>query len=493
MSDVRNYETYQGVFSGYDIKPGFLDEVFNAQGEVLPHYSLVLNQFKKFSLEDFNELNELAKISFFNQGVTFAVYSDKARGVERIFPFDLFPRIISAEDWSHLERGVIQRNVAINLFIQDIYNKKQILRDGIVPAELIFSSGHYAKAMLGINPVGNIYNHISGTDLIKHSDGQYYVLEDNVRCPSGVSYVLSNREAMKKTLFNLFRKHDVLSVQDYPQQLLAIMQSVAPPSDNEPICVVLTPGVYNSAYYEHSFLALTMGIPLVEGRDLFVDQNYVYMKTIYGPQRVDVIYRRIDDFYIDPLAFNADSVLGIPGLMGAYREGNVSLLNAPGTGAADDKAVYSYVPEIIKYYLGEDPILNNVHTYRCELDNDYKYVLEHMEDLVVKPVDESGGYGILVGSNSTREQREELKKAITANRRKYIAQPIMSLSLHSTYIEKENKFEGRHIDLRTYTLLGKDKQFVIKGGLSRVALTKGSLVVNSSQGGGSKDTWVLAQ
>ncbi|MDQ3292489.1 MAG: circularly permuted type 2 ATP-grasp protein [Bacteroidota bacterium] len=493
MSDVRNYETYQGVFSSYDIKPGFLDEVFNADGEVLPHYNLVLDQFKKFTLEDFNELNELAKVSFFNQGVTFAVYSDKARGVERIFPFDLFPRIISARDWSHLERGVIQRNQAINLFIQDIYNKKQILRDGVVPAELIFSSSHYAKAMLGINPVGNIYNHISGTDLIKHSDGQYYVLEDNVRCPSGVSYVLSNREAMKKTLFNLFRKHDVLSVQDYPQQLLSMMQSVAPPTDNEPICVVLTPGVYNSAYYEHSFLALTMGIPLVEGRDLFVDQNYVYMKTIYGPQRVDVIYRRIDDLYIDPLAFHPDSVLGIPGLMGAYREGNVSLLNAPGTGAADDKAVYSYVPEIIKYYLGEDPILNNVHTYRCELDSDYAYVMEHMEDLVVKPVDESGGYGILVGSNSTREQRDEMKKVITANRRKYIAQPIMSLSLHSTFIEKENKFEGRHIDLRTYTLMGKDKQFVLKGGLSRVALTKGSLVVNSSQGGGSKDTWVLAK
>ncbi|RDC61886.1 circularly permuted type 2 ATP-grasp protein [Adhaeribacter pallidiroseus] len=493
MSDVRNYEMYKGVFQGYNLNPAYLDEVFSPAGEVLPHYSLVLDQFQHFTAEDFKELNELAKVSFFNQGVTFAVYSDKARGVERIFPFDLFPRIISAQDWNHLERGVIQRNMAINLFIQDIYHKKQILRDGIVPPELIFSSSHYTKAMLGFSPIGNIYNHISGTDLIKHSDGEYYVLEDNVRCPSGVSYVLSNREAMKKTLFNLFRKHNILSVQDYPQQLLAMMQSVAPETDNEPTCVVLTPGVYNSAYYEHAFLALNMGIPLVEGRDLFVDRNYVYMKTIYGPQKVDVIYRRIDDPFIDPLAFNPNSVLGIPGVLGAYREGNVTLLNAPGTGAADDKAVYSYVPDIIKYYLAEEPILNNVHTYRCELESDYNYVLEHMEELVVKPVDESGGYGILVGSCSTREQREELKKAIKANRRKYIAQPIMSLSLHSTFIEDENKFEGRHIDLRTYTLLGKDKQFVLKGGLSRVALTKGSLVVNSSQGGGSKDTWVLSK
>jgi uncharacterized circularly permuted ATP-grasp superfamily protein len=421
------------------------------------------------------------------------VYSDKARGVERIFPFDLFPRIISAAEWQRLEQGVIQRNIALNLFIQDIYNRKQILRDGIVPAELIFSSNHYAKAMLGINPVGGIYNHISGTDLIRHSDGEYYVLEDNVRCPSGVSYVLNNREAMKKTLFNLFRKHNIRSVQDYPQQLLAIMQSIAPDGLEEPVCVVLTPGVYNSAYYEHAFLALSMGIPLVEGRDLFVDKNHVYMKTIHGPQKVDVIYRRIDDHFLDPLTFSPESTLGVPGIMGAYREGNVMLLNAPGTGAADDKAVYSYVPAIIKYYLGEEPLLQNVHTYRCELDSDLAFVLEHMEELVIKPVDESGGYGILVGSASTRQQRDEFRKIITANRRKYIAQPIMSLSVHPTFIEDKNQFEPRHIDLRTYTLLGKDKQFVLPGGLSRVALKRGSLVVNSSQGGGSKDTWVLAE
>jgi len=493
MSDVRLLEINNEVFSKYNLNPAFLDEVFKPEGEALPHYNLVLEQFKQFSAENFIELNEHAKVSFFNQGVTFAVYSDKARGVERIFPFDLFPRIIAAQEWDQVERGVIQRNLAINSFIHDIYHRKQILKDGVVPAELIFSSNNYPKAMMGINPAGNIYNHISGTDLIKHSDGEYYVLEDNVRCPSGVSYVLSNREAMKKTLFNLFRKHNIRSVQDYPQQLLSIMQSVAPQGVDEPICVVLTPGVYNSAYYEHAFLALNMGVPLVEGRDLFVDKNQVFMRTIYGPQRVDVIYRRVDDHFLDPLAFSPDSMLGVPGLISAYREGNVTLLNAPGTGAADDKAVYSYVPDIIKYYLGEEPILKNVHTYRCELDSDFAYVMEHMEELVVKPVDESGGYGILVGSASTREQREEFKKVIAANRRKYIAQPIMSLSVHATFIEGENQFEPRHIDLRTYTLLGKDKQFVLKGGLSRVALKKGSLIVNSSQGGGSKDTWVLAE
>ena len=493
MSEVRIIEHEKGIFSKYLCNSGFLDEAFNLYGEPLRHYQLVFDQFRRFLVEDFKELNELAKMSFFNEGITFAVYSDKARGVERIFPFDLLPRIIAAKEWQHIEQGVIQRNVALNLFIQDIYNKKQILRDGIVPAELIFSSDHYAKAMLNSNPVGGIYNHISGTDLIRHSDGEYYVLEDNVRCPSGVSYVLNNREAMKRTLFNLFRKHDILSVQDYPQQLLSIMQSIAPDGVDDPVCVVLTPGAYNSAYYEHSFLALNMGIPLVEGRDLFVDKNYVYMKTIYGPQKVDIIYRRIDDQFLDPLAFDPNSVLGVPGIMGAYRQGNVMLLNAPGTGAADDKAVYSYVPAIIKYYLGEEPLLQNVHTYRCELDSDLAYVLEHMEELVIKPVDESGGYGILVGSASTKQQRDEFKRIIKANRRKYIAQPIMALSVHPTFIEDQNQFEPRHIDLRTYTLLGKEKQFVLKGGLSRVALKRGSLVVNSSQGGGSKDTWVLAK
>lgn len=486
-------EILNGVFKEYQMNPNFLDEVFHTEGSANPHYNEVLKQFAKFSAEDFRELNEQAKLSFFNQGVTFAVYSDKTKGVERIFPFDLFPRIIPAVEWAKLEKGLIQRNLAINQFIHDIYHNKHILKDGVVPAELIFSSQHYAKAMLGVNPVGGIYNHISGTDLIKHKDGEYYVLEDNVRCPSGISYVLSNREAMKRTLFQLFRKHNVRSVQDYSQQLLATMQSVAPEGVDNPTCVLLTPGLYNSAYFEHAFLALNMGIPLVEGRDLYVDKNFVYMKTIYGPKRVDVLFRRVDDAFLDPLVFRPDSVLGIPGIMGAYREGNISLLNAPGTGASDDKAVYSYVPDMIKYYLNEEPILNNVHTYRCEIDSDYKFVMENMEKLVIKPVDESGGYGILVGSKATKEELSEFRSAISQNRRKYIAQPIMALSTHATFIDEDNHFEPRHIDLRTYTLLGKDRQFVLKGGLSRVALVRGSLIVNSSQGGGSKDTWVLSQ
>lgn len=484
---------FTGVFSDYQVSPDFLDEVYDHKGTGKAHYQLVLNKFLQYRAENFRELNEHAKLSFFNQGITFAVYSDKAKGVERIFPFDLFPRIIPAEEWAKVEDGVIQRNLAINHFIHDIYHKKQILRDGIVPAELVFSSKNYTKAMFGIKPVGLIYNHISGTDLIKHKDGEYYVLEDNVRVPSGISYVLSNREAMKRTLFNLFRKFNIRSVQDYSSQLLATMQSVAPEGAEEPTCVLLTPGLYNSAYFEHAYLALSMGIPLVEGRDLFVDKNFVYMKTIYGPKRIDVIYRRVDDDFLDPLSFKPDSVLGVAGIMGAYREGNVSLLNSPGTGAADDKAVYAYVPAIIRYYLGEEPILNNVHTYRCELESDYKYVMEHMEELVIKPVDESGGYGILIGSKATKEEISNFKDSIRQDRRKYIAQPIMSLSRHPTFIEDQNCFEPRHIDLRTYTLLGKDRQFVLKGGLSRVALTKGSLIVNSSQGGGSKDTWVLAE
>ena len=493
MSAGTVHPNFTEVFSNYEFNPKFLDEVFNDKDNVNGHYRKVLDHFAHMSAQDFKVLNDHAKLSFFNQGVTFAVYSDKAKGVERIFPYDLFPRIIPADEWARLEEGLIQRNLAINHFIHDIYNKKQILRDGKVPAELIFSSKNYTKAMLGVKPVGRIYNHISGTDLIKHSDGQYYVLEDNVRVPSGISYVLANREAMKRTLFSLFRKFKVRTIQDYSQQLLATMHSVAPEGADTPTCVLLTPGLYNSAYFEHAFLAMDMGIHLVEGRDLFVDKNFLFMKTITGPRRVDVVYRRVDDDFLDPLMFNPDSVLGVAGLMAAYREGNVTLLNAPGTGAADDKAVYTYVPDMIRYYLNEEPILNNVHTYRCEIDTDYKYVIEHMAELVIKPVDESGGYGILVGSKATQAEISNFKDIIRQNRRKYIAQPIMALSRHPTFIESSNQFEPRHIDLRTYTLLGKDKQFVLKGGLSRVALTKGSLIVNSSQGGGSKDTWVLAE
>lgn len=486
-----NNSAFTSAFSSYQVNDHLFDEVFEPNGKVKKYYQKVLGLFNKFTQEELKKLNDFAKHSFFNQGVTFAVYSDNMKGVERIFPFDLFPRIITMQEWERLEKGIIQRNRAINMFIHDIYHEKKILKDKVVPAELIFSSNYYLKEMINVNPPGGIYTHISGTDLIKHKDGEYYVLEDNLRCPSGVSYVLSNREAMKRTLSKVFLSHNILPVQDYPEQLLATLQSIAPEGVDNPTCVLLTPGMYNSAYYEHSFLAQSMGIQLVEGRDLYVDKNYVYMKTLQGPRRVDVIYRRVDDEFLDPLCFRTDSVLGIPGLMGCYLQGNVTLINAPGTGAADDKAVYTYIPQIIKYYLSEEPILKNVHTYRCEVEDEYKYVLENMEDLVIKPVDESGGYGIFIGNKASKSEVEKFKGLIKANRRKYIAQPIMSLSVHSTFIEESEFFEPRHIDLRSFCLMGKNKEFVLKGGLSRVALKKGSLIVNSSQGGGSKDTWVL--
>jgi uncharacterized circularly permuted ATP-grasp superfamily protein len=479
------------LFENYDIAPHFFDEAFTSSKKQHIQYEKLFEELKNYSFNDINDLNEYARRSFFNQGITFNVYSDQHTGVEKIFPFDLFPRIIPQQEWQQLEKGVLQRNIAINLFLKDIYNDKKILKDKVFPSDLLFSCEFYNKHMLGFIPHGEIYTHVCGTDLIKHSDGEYYVLEDNARCPSGVSYVMSNRDTMKKMFSHVFARHQVQSVQEYPDQLLATMQSVAPEGVDDPVCVLLTPGVYNSAYYEHAFLALNMGIQLVEGRDLFVDKNFVYMKTIYGPKRVDVIYRRVDDDFIDPLVFRPDSRLGVAGLMSAYRDGNVTLLNAPGTGAADDKAVYTYLPQIIKYYLGEEPILKNVHTYRCEKDDELKYVLENMAQLVVKPVDQSGGYGILIGSNSTKQEREDMKALIKADRRRYIAQPIMSLSVHPTFIDETGKYEQRHIDLRTFTLMGKDRQYVLKGGLTRVALTRGSLVVNSSQGGGSKDTWVL--
>jgi uncharacterized circularly permuted ATP-grasp superfamily protein len=493
MTDLHPADTKNSVFNTYPFDEALFDEVFKEDGKTAKHYQKILKHFGKLSVEDYKKLDEFAKITFFNQGVTFAVYTDTLKGVERIFPFDLMPRIISALEWEHIETGVIQRNKAINMFLYDMYHEKNIMRDGIVPADLVFTSNFYNREMIGVNPPGGIYTHICGTDLIRHKDGEYYVLEDNVRCPSGVSYVLSNRETMKKVFSNLFLSHDVKPIDDYPAQLLDMITSVAPDGIDNPTCVVMSPGIYNSAYYEHSFLAQSMGIQLVEGRDLMVDKNFVYMKTMHGPQRVDVIYRRVDDDFIDPLVYKPDSYLGVPGMMGAYKAGNVTLINAPGTGAADDKAVYIYVPEIIRYYLNEEPILKNVHTYRCEIEEDYQYVMANMENLVVKPVDESGGYGILIGSKAKKGEIEEFKKVITANRRKYIAQPIMSLSVHSTFIEEEEKFEQRHIDLRTFCLMGRNKQFVLKGGLSRVALTRGSLVVNSSQGGGSKDTWVLGE
>ncbi|NJC27650.1 circularly permuted type 2 ATP-grasp protein [Neolewinella antarctica] len=482
-----------GLFANYDVQKGTLDEAFSNFKAAYPKYNLIRERFGKLKLAEFRRLNESAKLSFLNQGITYAVYSDQGGGTERVFPFDLFPRVITAGEWADLEVGLLQRNKALNLFLEDVYNDQKILKDKVVPESIIRSSAHYVPAMEGFRPAGGIYTQICGTDLVRHTDGNFYVLEDNLRSPSGVSYVLSNRQAMRRTLYDLFTQTRVEDVSEYPKMLLDTLKSVAPRPDN-PNCCVLTPGHFNSAYYEHSLLAQRMGIDLVQGSDLFVDKDdIVYVKTIRGPQRMDVIYRRIDDDFLDPEVFRKDSMLGVSGLMRAYLAGNVSIVNAPGTGIADDKAICAYVPDMIKYYLDEEPIIANVKTYICDKPEDLKYVLENMKELVVKPVDMSGGYGVLICDRLSKAELEEAAAALKANPRNFIAQPKIMLSTHGTFIEEENEFQARHIDLRTFTLLGKDTAKVLRGGLTRVALTKGSLIVNSSQGGGSKDTWVIAE
>ena len=478
------------IFSSYVRKEGLFDEVFEGNGDVKSVYQKLLDLYGSRSIEDYVSLNTKAKSSFFNQGITFQVYGDK-QSQEKIFPFDLFPRIIDPAEWEIIEKGAIQRSLALNHFLWDVYHDKKIVKDGIVPIELLSSSPNYLHQMMDVDPPSRVYNHISGTDIIKHSDGNYYVLEDNIRCPSGVSYVICNRTALKRALFGVFNHYKTHTVTDYAENLLNLLESVKPPGVDSPVCVVITPGMFNSAYYEHSYLAKAMGVELVEGRDLFVENDFVYMKTTQGPVRVDVVYRRVDDLFIDPMEFNPNSSLGVPGLFAAYRKGNVTIANAPGTGVADDKAIYTYVPDIIKYYLDEEPILKNVHTYHCSRPDELKYVLEHVHELVIKPVDEAGGYGISIGNKLTKDEIEKVKAEVKANPRKYVAQPIMSLSVHPTYIDQKESFEQRHVDLRTFTVLGHDKQFVLKGGLTRVALKEGNLIVNSSQGGGSKDTWVL--
>ncbi|MAU72827.1 MAG: hypothetical protein CML04_12100 [Pseudozobellia sp.] len=478
------------IFSSYLRNPVLYDELFDKTGEIKDIYSRLFELYGGHTIKEYVKLNDKAKSSFFNQGITFQVYGEK-ESTEKIFPFDLFPRIIAPEEWEIIERGAIQRSRALNLFLWDIYHEKKIIKQGIVPLELISSSANYLNQMVDLDPPGGIYNHISGTDIIKHNDGNYYVLEDNIRCPSGVSYVICNRTALKRALFGVFNHYRTHSVTNYAENLLDLLETVKPKGVDIPNVVVLTPGMYNSAFYEHSYLAKTMGVELVEGRDLFVENDFVYMKTTHGPEKIDVIYRRVDDAFIDPLEFRADSALGVPGLFAAYKKGNVTLANAPGTGVADDKAIYTYMPDIIKYYLDEDPILNNVHTYHCSKPDELKYVLEHINELVIKPVDEAGGYGISIGNRLSKEEIEEVKLQVKANPRKYVAQPIMSLSVHPTYIDDTESFEQRHVDLRTFTIMGRDRDFVLKGGLTRVALKKGNLIVNSSQGGGSKDTWVL--
>jgi uncharacterized circularly permuted ATP-grasp superfamily protein len=429
-----------------------------------------------------------AERALLNLGITFNVYGDSA-GTERIFPFDLVPRIVSAAEWREIERGLKQRIQALNLFIGDVYHDQKIVKDGIVPAAILRSATSFRAQCVGMKPPRGIWCHVTGTDLVRNGDGQIYVLEDNLRCPSGVSYVLENRAIMKRTFPKVFESSRIRPVDDYPHRLRDMLEFLSPDGVDSPRVVALTPGVYNAAYFEHSFLAQQMGVELVEGRDLVVLDGYVWMRTTKGFERVDVIYRRIDDDFLDPKTFRADSALGVPGLMEVYEAGRVALANAPGTGVADDKVTYAYVPQIVKYYLGEDIILPNVPTYVCDDERDRAYVLEHLSTLVVKAANESGGYGMLVGPHSTKAEQAEFARRIEAAPRNYIAQPTLSLSRVPTIVD--GAFEGRHVDLRPYILYGEDI-FVLPGGLTRVALTKGSLVVNSSQGGGSKDTWVLA-
>ena len=474
-------------FETYD--PGnFYDELFAAKGKPHPEAALLIERINSLSPGELQQRQQAVQVALFKEGVTFNVYGND-QGAERIFPFDIIPRIVSAQDWSRLEQGLKQRIYALNLFLTDIYGEQKIIKDGVIPAELIESSKGFLKPCLGLQPPGGIWCHITGTDLVRDRDGEWYVLEDNIRCPSGVSYVLENRRVMKTTFPQIFRAMEIQPVEDYPSYLLETLLNLAPPHLSDPTVVVLTPGVYNSAYFEHSFLAQQMGVELVEGRDLVVADGFLQMRTTKGLQRVDVVYRRIDDDFIDPLAFRSDSLIGVPGFMEVYRAGRVALANALGTGVADDKVIYAYVPQMIRYYLNEDQILPNVPTYMCWEQHQQDYVLANLDKLVVKAANESGGYGMLVGAYASDQQRQEFAQLIQTNPRNYIAQPTLSLSRVPTLVG--DHFEGCHVDLRPYILYGKDI-YVSPGGLTRVALKKGSLIVNSSQGGGSKDTWVLS-
>lgn len=472
-------------FDDYDLG-NFYDELFVEPGKPRPEAALLIQRLESLSLKELQQRQQTAQKALFKLGVTFNVYSDN-QGTERIFPFDIVPRVVSSQEWDRLEQGLKQRIHALNLFLDDIYNEQKIIKDGVIPQSLIYSAKGFLQPCVGLKPPEGIWCHITGTDLVRDRDGQWYVLEDNLRCPSGVSYVLENRRVMKSTFPQVFREMAIRPVDDYPSQLLETLLNLAPPVP-DPRVVVLTPGMYNSAYFEHSFLAQQMGAELVEGRDLVVADGYLQMRTTKGLQRVDVIYRRIDDDFMDPQEFRADSMLGVPGLMEVYRQGRVAIANAPGTGVADDKVIYAYVPQMIRYYLGEEQILPNVPTYLCWEPDQQAYVLDNLEKLVVKAANESGGYGMLMGAQATPAEREEFAQRIKANPRNYIAQPTLKLSRVPTLID--GKFEGCHVDLRPYILYGKDI-YVNPGGLTRVALRRGSLVVNSSQGGGSKDTWVV--
>ncbi|MGE0800435.1 MAG: circularly permuted type 2 ATP-grasp protein [Lautropia sp.] len=465
--------------------PDGYDEMLLADGSVRPHYAVYQQWLRSRSAESMQRKRDEADLIFRRTGITFSVYGDES-GTERLIPSDVVPRILSADDWAFLEKGLAQRVKAINRFLADIYHQQEILRAGLIPTDQILINQQYQVAMVGVKVPHQTYAHIVGVDMVRHSDGDFYVLEDNLRVPSGVSYMLSNRKMMMRLFPELFQQYSVRPVEHYPAMLLDTLNAAS--LQDRPTVALLTPGPYNSAYFEHAFLAQQMGVELVEGRDLFVEDGFVFMRTTSGRQRVDVIYRRLDDVFLDPLAFRPDSVLGVPGLLAAYRLGNVVISNAIGTGVADDKSIYPYVPEMIKFYLGEEPLLKNVPTWQCRKPEDLGYVLAHLPELVVKEVHGAGGYGMLVGPTSTSEEVERFRKILQAHPEGYIAQPTLSLSTCPTFVEEG--VAPRHLDLRPFVLTGREIR-IVPGGLTRVALRKGSLVVNSSQGGGTKDTWVV--
>jgi uncharacterized circularly permuted ATP-grasp superfamily protein len=474
------------AFSAYECADAY-DEMFDADGFARPQYDALYRRLAALPADELRYRQQAADLSFLNQGITFTVYGEE-QGTERIFPYDLVPRILTAAEWQTIERGLAQRITALNLFLKDIYHGGRALADRIIPRDLVYSCRHYRRAMRGISVPNDIYTTVVGTDLVRVDDGRFLVLEDNLRVPSGVSYMLANRQVMKRVFPRLFANYGVRPIDYYGQALLAALRSLAPAHRPDPAIVLLTPGVFNSAYFEHTFLARQMGIPLVEGRDLLIHDNRVYMRTTAGLRRVDVIYRRVDDDFIDPVTFRPDSILGVPGLFNAYRAGNVALANAIGTGVADDKAVYAYIPALIRYYLNEDPVLDQVETYLASDDAQRDYIVNNLDKLVVKAVGESGGYGMLIGPHSTADQRAAFRERVQADPRNYIAQPTLALSRAPCFVE--GQFEPRHVDLRPFILYG-ERITIVPGGLTRVALRRGSLVVNSSQGGGSKDTWVL--
>jgi len=465
-----------------------MDELIDGDGKPRPVAAALMAMLDRLGPEELTELQRVAEIEILTMGITFTVYSDGAN-LDRAWPFDLIPRVISGDEWSVVERGLVQRLVALNHFIDDVYNEQRVIADGVFPAELLAGSVNFRPQCRGVHPKFGVWAHISGSDLVRDDDGEMYVLEDNLRVPSGVSYVLENRAVAKRVFAEVFQQQNIRPVDAYTDELNQLLSSLAPDGVTEPQIVVLTPGVFNSAYFEHSFLAQRMGAELVEGADLVVgDDECVYMRTIKGLERVHVIYRRIDDLYLDPEVFRPDSTLGVPGLMRAWKAGNVGIANAPGAGVADDKVVYAWVPDLIRYYLDEEPLIPNVPTYRCMYDDERQFVCQNIGDLVVKPANESGGYGILIGDRATATELADAIDAIEADPRNWVAQPILSLSTVPTIVD--GAIESRHVDLRPFILTGAHS-YVTAGGLTRVALPKGSLVVNSSQGGGSKDTWIL--